>query len=58
MDDVESRHKYYLPPEATAGMFASEHSGKETGFVTCKYMDKGWLKSSTFKRLTGGYMPS
>ena len=46
-----------MPRDIVAGLFCSK-SGSKSGFVTCKYMDKGWLKSSTFSRLTGGYSPS
>lgn len=48
-----SSHIYYMPPTVVAGLF-----GSTSGFVTCKYMDKGWLKTATFERLTGGYGPS
>lgn len=51
-----AHYGYYLPLNVTAGLFRQE-SGF-AGFVTCKYMDKGWLKSATFERLTGGYGPS
>lgn len=50
-------HLYYLPAAVTVGLFRSK-SGDKSGFVTCKYMDRGWLKSATFERLTGGYGPS
>ena len=50
-------HLYYLPAAITVGLFGSK-SGDKSGFVTCKYMDKGWLKAATFERLTGGYGPS
>lgn len=50
-------HFYYLPAAITVGLFISK-SGNKSGFVTCKYMDKGWLKSATFERLTGGYGPA
>lgn len=52
-----SNHFYYLPAAVTVGLFGSKSGGK-SGFVTCKYMDKGWLKSAMFERLTGGYGPS
>ena len=52
-----SNHLYYSPAAVTVGLFRSE-AGDRSGFVTCKYMDKGWLKSATFERLTGGYGPS
>ena len=52
-----SNHLYYSPVAVTVGLFRSE-AGDRSGFVTCKYMDKGWLKSATFERLTGGYGPS
>ena len=51
-----SNHSYYLPSSVTVGLFTS--NGSKSGFVTCKYMDKGWLKAATFERLTGGYGPS
>ena len=41
----------------TVGLFGSE-SGDMSGFITCRYMNKGWLKAATFERLTGGYGPS
>ena len=41
----------------TVGLFGSK-SGSRSGFVTCRYMNKGWLKAATFERLTGGYGPS
>lgn len=44
-----------MPGEVTVGMLESEIG--RIGFVTCQYMDKGWLKASTFRRLTG-YLPS
>lgn len=52
-----SNHLYYSPVTVTVGLFGLE-SGDRSGFVTCKYMDKGWLKTATFERLTGGYGPS
>lgn len=50
-------HLYYLPAAVTVGLFGSKSGGK-SGFVTCKYMDRGWLKAATFERLTDGYGPS
>ena len=52
-----SNHLYYLPAAVTVGLFGSQ-SGDRSGFVTCRYMNKGWLKAATFERLTGGYGPS
>lgn len=51
-----AHYGYYLPLNATVGLFRQE-SGV-AGFVTCRYMDTGWLKVATFERLTGGYRPS
>ena len=57
IDMKKQEHRHFMPREAVVGLFYSK-SGVKAGFVTCKYMDKGWLKTSTFKRLTNGYMPS
>ena len=51
-----NKYKYFSPREIVVGMFESNNIN--SGFITCKFMDKGWLKTSTFKRLTDGYLPS
>jgi hypothetical protein len=52
----KKEYKFFAPNEIAIGLF--DFNSNISGFPTCRYMDKGWLKTSTFKRLTKGYMPT